>query len=88
MKTAEDVTVHVIAARVAAAVASSVSFLGSLAKKATQPLRSKEWSKAVEAAEAVMKAAEEAPARKVAAAAAGVIAISIFFIEALFRAFG
>jgi hypothetical protein len=88
MKTAEDTTGHVIAARMAAAVAPGVSFLESLAKKATQPLRSKAWSQAVEALEAVLKAAEEAPGRKVAAAAAGLIAIGIFLIEALFRAFG
>jgi len=88
MKTAEDTTGHVIAARMAAAVAPGVSFLESLAKKATLPLRSKEWSKAVEALEAVLKAPDEAPGRKMAAAAAGVIAIGIFLTEALFRAFG
>jgi hypothetical protein len=88
MKTAEEISDHLIATRLATAFASCVPIVESLRKKAAQPFQTKEWGRAVETAETIMKAAEEAPARKVAAATAGVIAVCIFAVEALFRAFG
>ena len=88
MKTAEEIFQHLIATRQAAAVAPGVSIVESLRKKAAQPFQTKEWGRAVEFAEAIMRAAEEAPARKMAGATAGLIAVCIFAVEALFRAFG
>ena len=65
-----------------------LAFLETAAKKAMEPFRTKEWNRGLNAVETVMKAAEEAPARKVAAAMAGSLAISIGFVELVVKLFG
>lgn len=77
MKTVEDETAHLIAARMAEAIAPGVSFIETSAKRAMQRLRAQEWKGAVNTIEGVIHYAEEAPARKAAAAIAGALAITI-----------
>lgn len=80
MKIAEEASGHVMAARMAAAIAPRLSFVKSVVKK--------DASRAQEAFEAVLKTAEEAPGRLVAAAIAGILAFSIGFVELVIKIFG
>lgn len=80
MKLAEDASGQVMAVRLAQALAPQLSLIESAVKK--------DAGRALEAVEVVLKAAEEAPARLVAAAIAAILAFSIGFVELVIKLFG
>ncbi len=80
MKIAEEISGQMMTERLAAAIAPKLSAIQSLVKK--------HGSSALETLDAVLKAAEEAPPRLVAATMAGILAFSIGFVELVIRLFG
>ena len=80
MKTAVGASGQLTAARVAAGIAPKLYFAHSVVKK--------DASRALERLDAAMKVAQEAPARLVAAATAGILAFSIGFVELVVKLLG
>jgi hypothetical protein len=80
MKVAEEASGSVMAAWLAGAIGPKLSPIQSVVKKRA--------SRAVETLDAVLEAAEKAPARLVAATMAGILAFSIGSIELVIKLFG
>jgi hypothetical protein len=76
MKIAEETTGQ----RLAATIAPRLSPIQSVVKK--------HGNRALKTLDAVLKAAEEAPPRMVAAAMAGILVFSIGFVESVIKLFG